>query len=97
MDWLLAKVGLQRIPKSKSRLQIPGLFTQFGKIANDVAARGEAIEAARVAEARLVGTVTDGPISQYGPLRPHDRTYVFNDTHPDRIVDEMRRRDAQQG
>jgi hypothetical protein len=78
---------------------IAGLFQQAGKIANDVA---------DVASAFFVGTLTPGTQeSQYGSLlRPaqkipqtapldQGRTYIFNDTHSDRIVDQMRIKDSQ--
>lgn len=80
-------------------ISISGMFQQAGKIANDIADVGSAF---------LVGNVTPGTQeSQYGSLmRPaqkspqtamldQGRTYVFNDTHSDRIVDQMRVKDSQ--
>ena len=73
---------------------ISGLFAQGGKIANDVIDVGSSF---------LVGNITPGTTDNaYGEtLRPAPRapqtapldggrTYVFNDTHSDRIVDELR-------
>lgn len=78
---------------------ISGLFAQGGKIANDVIDVGSSF---------LVGNITPGTTDNaYGEtLRPAPRapqtapldggrTYVFNDTHSDRIVDELRTKDAQ--
>lgn len=78
---------------------ISGLFAQGGKIAND---------AIDVASAFLVGNITPGTTENaYGetlvsPRRepqtaPLDggRTYVFNDAHSDRIVNELRIKDKQ--